>query len=116
MPLRYVILWHHDIPEPHYDLMFETFTGSDLATWRSSVWPIESPTPLIRLRDHRRAFLIYEGQLTSQRGNVQRVATGDCELQIGQDAVWEIKLLSGAPPITLLIRQIDGENWSANQP
>jgi hypothetical protein len=115
-PLRYVILWHHDIAEPHYDLMFETSPGSDLATWRSTIWPIESATPLIRLRDHRRAFLNFEGQLTGQRGSVQHIAAGECEVQIGEDAVWKIKLLNGSPPITLAIRQIEGEHWSANQP
>jgi hypothetical protein len=115
-PLHYVILWHHDIAEPHYDLMFETSAASDLATWRSTLWPIESPTSLIRLRDHRRAFLNYEGQLTGQRGSVQRIATGECEVQIGEDAVWKIKLLNGSPPTTLAIRQIEGEHWSADQP
>ncbi len=112
--LRYAVLWHHDIAEPHYDLMFESKPGSDLATWRSLVWPIESQTPLIRLRDHRRAFLDYEGQLTGQRGSVQRVASGECELQIGDDAIWKIQLLTGAPPTTLVIRQIDAERWIAD--
>ena len=116
MPLRYVILWHHDIPEPHYDMMFESAPGSDLATWRSLVWPIESQTPLIRLRNHRRAFLDYQGQLTGQRGRVQRIATGEFQLQIGEDGVWNIKLLSGAPPMTFAIRQIDAERWLAAQP
>ena len=73
-PHLYLILGHHDIAEPHYDLMFETSPGSDLATWRSTVWPIESATSLIRLRDHRRAFLNYEGQLTGLRGSVCNVS------------------------------------------
>src|SRR5437870_3654302 len=51
---RYTILWHHDINEPHYDLMFETMPRSDLATWRSPTWPIESRIELTRLKDHRR--------------------------------------------------------------
>jgi len=116
MSLRYAILWHHDIAEPHYDLMFETLAGSDLATWRSPVWPIESPTPLIRLRDHRRAYLDYEGELSERRGSVQRLAGGECQLQIGEDAIWSIKLLTGAPPTTLVIRRIDAEHWLADQP
>ena len=31
-PLRYVILWHDGVAEPHFDLMFETLPGSALAT------------------------------------------------------------------------------------
>ena len=116
MPLRYVILWHHDIDEPHYDMMFESAPGSDLATWRSLVWPIEPQTPVIRLRNHRRVFLDYQGQLTGQRGSVQRIATGEFQLQIGEDGVWNIKLLSGGPPMTFAIRQIDAERWLAAQP
>jgi hypothetical protein len=96
--------------------MFESTPGSDLATWRSLVWPIEPQTPLIRLRDHRRAFLDYQGQLTGQRGSVQRVASGEFELQIGEDAIWTIKLLTGAPPMTLVFRKIDAERWLADQP
>ena len=56
-PLRYVILWHDGVPEPHFDLMFETLPGSALSTWRSPRWPVESPTPAARLKDHRRAYL-----------------------------------------------------------
>ena len=40
--LRYVILHHTEIPEPHFDLMFETLAGSELATFRALVWPIHT--------------------------------------------------------------------------
>ena len=112
-PLRYVILRHSDVPEPHFDLMFETLPGSMLATWRSERWPIEAATPLTRLRDHRRLYLDYEGDLTDQRGSVWRVAEGTCELEVGENCLWTIRLLSGAPPQTLLIRQLDQEQWQA---
>lgn len=113
MPLRYAILWHHDVYEAHYDLLFESFPRSDLSTWRSSVWPIEAPTELTRLKDHRRFYLDYEGELTERRGRVDRVAGGTCEVHIGENAVWTVKLLSGAPPTSLRIRQLDGERWVA---
>ena len=112
-PLRYVILRHEQVSEPHYDLMFETIPGSLLATWRSQVWPIESPAPLTRLRDHRRLYLTYEGDLTGRRGSVQRIAEGTCEVEVGQQSVWTIRLLTGSPPQTLRLRQISGEQWEA---
>jgi hypothetical protein len=111
--LRYVVLQHSDVSEPHFDLMFETLPGSMLATWRSESWPIDQRTPLKRLRDHRRLYLDYEGQLSEQRGTVYRMAEGNCDLDIGENAVWTIRLLSGAPPQTLVFRQISGDQWEA---
>lgn len=112
-PLRYVILRHEQVTEPHYDFMFETLPGSMLATWRSEVWPIDSPTPLLRLRDHRRLYLTFEGDLTGSRGSVLRVAEGACEVEVGEEAVWTIRLLSGAPAQTLRLRQLSAERWQA---
>jgi len=80
-PLRYAILHHADVDEPHFDLLFETSPGSQLATWRSAVWPIEAPTEVTRLRDHRRLYLEYEGQISDHRGAVQRVTDGQCEVE-----------------------------------
>ena len=113
-PLRYVILHHVDIAEPHFDLMFETLPGSDLATWRSTVWPVESRTQLTRLRDHRQFFLEYEGVLTQQRGTVQRVAEGDCTVDICEGDVIKVTLISGAPPTSLRLSRIADNQWEAD--
>jgi len=112
-PLRYVILRHEHVSDAHYDLMFETLPGSMLATWRSVAWPIESPTPLLRLRDHRRLYLNYEGDLTGGRGSVQRIAEGTCHVEVGEQSVWTIRLLAGAMAHTLRLRQISNEQWQA---
>lgn len=111
--LRYVVLHHCGVSEPHYDLMFETSPGSALATWRSAAWPIEQFTSLTRLRDHRRFYLTYEGDLSDRRGTVIRVAEGKCKLEIGENSKWKIEILSGAPPQILALRQVDGETWEA---
>jgi hypothetical protein len=111
LPLRYTILWHDGIAEPHFDLMFQTRPGSALATWRSLAWPIERETPLVRLKDHRRDFLEYEGELTGHRGRVRRVAGGTCELSIGQNAIWQVRSLDAAAPFALILQQIGGEHW-----
>jgi hypothetical protein len=111
-PLRYVILHHSSGAEgSHYDLMFETLPGSMLATWRSEIWPIEAPAQLTRLRDHRRLYLDYEGDLTDQRGTVYRVAEGTCDVEVGADAVWTIRLLSGTSPQSLVFTRLDAEGW-----
>ena len=113
-PLQYVIVHHVGIPDPHFDLMFETRPGSDLATWRSPGWPVESSTPLTRLKDHRRLYLDYVGQIPGDRGSVQQVARGTCEVEIGEDAVWTIRLLTGTSPCTLVLHQVDGDQWQGS--
>lgn len=112
-PLRYAVLHHFEIAEPHYDLMFETLPGSQLTTWRSPAWPIEAETELTRLKDHRRLYLDYEGELTGHRGRVHRFAHGDCAIEVGENAVWTIRFLNGVPPTTLQIRQIEDQRWQA---
>ena len=112
--LRYVVLHHTDIEEPHFDLMFETLPGSDLATWRSPTWPIEDSTPVTRLRDHRRFFLQYEGVLSQQRGAVHRVAEGECEVEVLEGDVIKIEIINGATPMTFRLSKISDNQWQAD--
>jgi len=102
-----------NVDEPHFDLMFETSPGSMLATWRSEIWPIEFQTPLKRLRDHRRLYLDYEGELSAHRGSVQRIGEGTCQVEVGENNHWTIRLLTGSIPTTLVLRQLIDEDWEA---
>lgn len=95
MNLRYVVLHHQGIDQPHYDLMFETSTDSELMTWRSPCWPIDRPTPLVRLADHRRHYLDYEGPISGNRGYVTRVACGLCSITKGVDQTLCIEMDNG---------------------
>jgi hypothetical protein len=115
-PLRYVILWHEGVPDPHFDLMFETLPGSALSTWRSPRWPIEAPTAATRLKDHRRAYLDYEGDVSGRRGRVTRVAAGTCEVEVGEGSVWTVRLLTGSPPGRLILRPVQGDQWEIVPP
>ena len=110
-PLQYVILRHEAIAEPHFDLMFETRPGSDLATFRGPLWPIDSTTALTRLKDHRRVYLEFEGELSQRRGRVVRIARGECNIEIGENAVWTIHLLNGCPARQIVVKQIEAEKW-----
>ena len=113
-PLQFVILRHEEVAEPHFDLMFETLPGSGLATWRSPVWPIEETIELVRLKEHRRAFLDFQGELTGHRGRVYPLARGTCEVTIGENAIWTIRLLSGTPPGGLVLRPVNAERWEGS--
>ena len=77
-PLRYVVLHHTGVADPHYDVMIENAPGSNLRTWRSPTWPLQNETPLAPLTDHRRDYLDYEGNVSGGRGSVSRVAAGAC--------------------------------------
>ncbi|HEV2292758.1 MAG TPA: hypothetical protein VGR35_02820 [Tepidisphaeraceae bacterium] len=80
-PLRYAVLRHQGIDAPHVDLLFETAPGSMLQTWRLPTWPIREVEEATRIRDHRPAFLTYQGQLTGDRGHVQRIDEGTCTFE-----------------------------------
>jgi hypothetical protein len=87
---RTVLLRHFEIPpeaglgSDHYDWMIEPWEGSPtLMTFRLhnridlpylETWTIVGE----RLADHRRDYLTYEGPVSGGRGQVRRVASGQC--------------------------------------
>lgn len=75
-PLRYAVLHHEGVAEPHFDLMLESAVGGPLATWRLPEWPVTRPTQIEKLPDHRALYLEYEGPLSGDRGQVRRVEAG----------------------------------------
>jgi hypothetical protein len=100
-PLRYAVLRHEGVPDPHFDLMFETSTGSPLATWRAASWPLRTGTPLTPLPDHRRAYLTYEGPLSNDRGFVRRVETGGHRVREDHPAMLVVQLESDGSVLRL---------------
>jgi hypothetical protein len=100
--LHYVVLHHKGIPEPHYDLMFETSPGSELATWRTSDWPLHHGSALARLADHRRAYLDYEGPVSGNRGTVKRITTGTYLLATNRDGLFEATLSDTGTELTFI--------------
>jgi hypothetical protein len=81
VPLRYAVLRHEGIDAPHVDFLFEASPGSMLQTWRLPTWPITDAQEATRIRDHRPAFLTYQGQLTGDRGHVLRIDEGTCTFE-----------------------------------
>ncbi len=81
LPLRFAVLRHEGIDAPHVDLLFETSPGSMLQTWRLPTWPVRDVEEATHIRDHRPAFLTYQGQLTGDRGNVMRIDEGTCTFE-----------------------------------
>ena len=76
--MRYVVLHHTGVDEPHYDLMFESAPGFPLMTWRATDWPLAAGDQLTRIGDHRSEYLDYEGPVSNDRGHVRRIVAGTC--------------------------------------
>lgn len=106
--LRYAVLHHTHVAHPHYDLLLETAPDAPLATWRCEKWPPESEMTVVRLPDHRRVYLDYEGPISGGRGEVSRVAHGSLRLLEKSDTHFRIRL-GGAPTLTLSL--LNEDRW-----
>ena len=105
--LRYVVLRHEGVADPHYDFMLELSPGAALTTWRCDTWPFRATIPLTPLADHRREYLTYEGPVSGGRGTVTRVAGGEYDL-IHKGRVMLIVRLPGLQPDEWLISDAPG--------
>ena len=108
--LRFVVLRHEGVPQPHFDLMIETMPGGPLMTWRSLSWPILAETNLTRLGEHRRDYLEFEGPLSGDRGHVRRVAQGTCDVKWLSPHELEAKLGNAS----LFLQRLDDDHWLAS--
>jgi hypothetical protein len=97
---NYVVLHHTAIENPHYDLMLDLAEGAELSTWRVAHWPAEPGDQFTLLSDHRRAYLEYEGPISGNRGNVNRVAAGEFQI-IRKDTNAIVALFDASLRLTL---------------
>ncbi|HEV7298742.1 MAG TPA: hypothetical protein VGN72_05195 [Tepidisphaeraceae bacterium] len=107
--VRFAILHHTGVVEPHYDILIEATPGSAaLRTWRSTAWPLVKPTDLVPLPDHRSAYLTHEGPVSGNRGHVTRVAGGECVVTMSDESQLLVRLPDGSA-INLI--QIEPTHW-----
>ena len=111
--VRFVVLHHEGIEEPHFDLMLETSPGSALATWRTPRWPIDQPTEMLQLPEHRRNYLTYEGEVPGGRGRVRRVAAGNCRISPSGEGTTLVEW-DEPVPARLRLQRIEGTRWSGS--
>jgi hypothetical protein len=104
-PMRYVVLRHDGIPEPHFDFLIEPETGRELPAWRAPFWPPRGGEIFERLPDHRSAYLDFEGPVSGNRGHVRRVEAGVCAARLTDETLHvrfpagtELSLVRDAPP------------------
>jgi hypothetical protein len=84
---RFVVQEHHTADGVHYDLMLEH--GRELATWSFPVKPWTKPRQTVkRLKDHRKRYLTYEGEISGNRGSVRIADEGVYELIARTEHLW----------------------------
>ncbi len=94
--LRYAILHHQDRAGEHWDFLIEQRTA--LATWKfpdDPTAPDALPMEGTRIADHRKVYLDYEGPVRGDRGHVQRVDRGACDILEAGEAAWRFELRGG---------------------
>ncbi len=109
---RFVILHHVGYGRPHWDFMLEQ--DESLATWRVYHDLLEvgkEEWKLLRIGDHRPAYLDYEGEVSGGRGEVRRVCSGSYALRDKNSQAWAIRLTSAALAGEFELRRVEGEQW-----
>jgi hypothetical protein len=116
---RYVILWHHrtagqpagDWRGDHYDWMFEV--QGELLTWATEQWPSSQQAISVAARllaPHRLMYLDYEGDVSGDRGSVQRVASGQHQLHRCEDDRYEFSIQGDRTGTLLIYRTRPGSS------
>jgi len=112
MPRRFVILHHTGFGREHWDLMLE---GPEaLWTWKLSQDPTTGTgddIEAVRIGDHRKHYLDYEGPVSSDRGRVQRVDHGDMVWIDGDANAVTVKLTGWNLADTYRLTRIAGNRW-----
>jgi len=105
----FVVLHHTGVPSPHYDLLIDVAAEEALLTWRLPCWPPgEESLGVVLQAPHRRLYLTYEGPVSQGRGEVRRIAAGECELTRPARQVYEIYFDFG----TYELIQAAGDEWT----
>ncbi len=114
---RFVILLHRPAPNsnepPHYDFMLEVTTEGVLATWRWNAIPTDSEDFTgVSLEAHRLEYLEYEGEISGNRGSVERKVQGSYSPEIKSELTeWTIRLSSSMMAGDLHAQRVSESEW-----
>lgn len=126
MSLRFVLL-RHETPasfarSSHWDFLLER----EQACWtwaleqlplglaeQHDCQPSQGEVPAIRLPDHRKHYLQYEGPIAGDRGTVSQVATGQYDLHQLTDERIVAVLRPTSNEYTMVLDLIHDDKWHA---
>lgn len=97
--MRFVIQKHSKVGEKtHWDLMLEE--AESLLTWRITALPDDSNKTIngIKIFDHDKKFLNYEGPVNKGLGQVKIEDSGEYEILKKQESCWTVKLVGKKIP------------------
>lgn len=118
--LHMVVQEHTTAAGVHWDVMFELPASIDaeqrLATWQ---WPSQPglaslPVRVVRLFDHRRVYLNYEGPISGDRGSVRIVDKGTYVPLCTEPDRWQVAIVSNHLRAQWLLEREDSssrEQW-----
>ncbi|HRZ25883.1 MAG TPA: DNA polymerase ligase N-terminal domain-containing protein [Spirochaetota bacterium] len=113
--MKFVIHRHSTVPD-HYDLMLER--GEALSTFRIDERDIgafvrgERITAL-KIQDHRREYLTYEGPVSCNRGRVDLFDQGEYRVVENADGFFRVELFGKSAAGIFRFSLADGENcWT----
>jgi hypothetical protein len=112
--LRFAVLHHTGVAEPHFDLLTELSPGAPLATWRLPQWPLRGRTAVQQQPDHRGVYLDYQGPVSGGRGEVQRVAGGSCHILVHQPDFLKLELTWADHHVVLTLKSLGDLQWEAS--
>jgi hypothetical protein len=115
-PRRFV-LHHHRHPDgDHWDLMLEQ--AEAMATWRLQELPGSrcEPVRAVRIFDHRKTFLKYEGPISAGRGDVRIVDSGRYESIEHEERRWLVKLCGRRLAGVFALERRQGDDWVFYRP
>ena len=106
---QFVVLRHDSPHGVHFDLMLEV--GGVLKTWALPQPPAAGvDMECEALRDHRSAYLEYEGPISGGRGSVTRWERGTYAVERQSDAEWEVQLAGEKLVGTASLCRMSGES------
>jgi len=112
MPRRFVILHHTGFGREHWDLMLEC--PDALRTWKLLQDPTADTGKIIeavKIGDHRKRYLDYEGPVGGGRGEVVRADHGEMVWIDGDEDAVTIKLTGWNLADTYRLTRIVGNRW-----
>ena len=106
---RFAVSHHTGSPDgDHYDLLLES--GDVLLTWRFPSADLEEQVAL-RIQDHQRKYLDYEGEISDGRGQVKLWDRGEMIFDFESEGLLAVALRGGKIQTRLhLLRAADSED------
>ncbi len=115
------VLLKHQTPDDasHFDWLLENPTqqpgSGPLVCFRVEIplneWPDNSPVDLVRIADHRRLYLDYEGPISGNRGSVTRVCRFTFTATQWSDTEAQLRITTLTQTLDAALQHVTNNRW-----